>query len=73
MKCEMLIMQLYPWLSIRETSTDAIASPLLAPPSAAPSSESSGHQQGTQQTQEQKQTRQATQKKGFFAKLFSKK
>ncbi len=58
MKCEMLIMQLYPWLSITETSTNTVSSTLNVQPQTetkAPVAE------------------QKTEKKGFFAKLFGKK
>lgn len=63
MKCEMLIMQLYPWLSIRETSTNTVSSTTNVQPQAQPKAP----------VVEQKPTEQKTEKKGFFAKLFGKK
>lgn len=67
MKCEMLIMQLYPWLSITETSINTVSStlnvqPQIQPFSAAPEKEP---------VQQEKQV--AEKKKGFFAKLFGRK
>lgn len=68
MKCERLIMQLYPWLSITETSTNTVSSSLnvQAQPvePAAPSTQSSKPTQVDTAK---------TEKKGLFAKLFNKK
>lgn len=55
MKCEMLIMQLYPWLSITETSTNTVSSTLNVQPLAETKVPATEHK---------------TEKKGFFAKLF---
>ena len=63
MKCEMLIMQLYPWLSITETSTNTVSSTLNVQPQA----------ETKASVVEQKPTELKTEKKGFFAKLFGKK
>lgn len=63
MKCEMLIMQLYPWLSITETSTNTVSSTLNVQPQA----------ETKASVVEQKPTEPKTEKKGFFAKLFGKK
>ena len=63
MKCEMLIMQLYPWLSIKETSINTVPSTLNVQPQAQPKAP----------VVEQKPTEHKTEKKGFFAKLFGKK
>lgn len=63
MKYEMLIMQLYPWLSITETSTSTVSSTL----NIQPQSETKAS------VVEQKLTENKTEKKGFFAKLFGKK
>ena len=66
-KCEMLIMQLYPWLSITETSTNTVSSTLNVQPKAQASS--------THQVKETPQQipHAPEKKKGFFAKLFGKK
>jgi hypothetical protein len=64
MKCEMLIMQLYPWLSIIETSTNTVSNTLNIQPPSEPKvlvEEAPKSSQGN------------AEKKGFFAKLFSKK
>jgi len=63
MKCEMLIMQLYPWLSIKETSTNTVTSTFNVQPQA----------QTKAPVVEQKPTKQKTDKKGFLAKFFGKK
>ena len=63
MKCEMLIMQLYPWLSITETSTNTLSSTLDVQP----------HTETKTPTIEQKTAEHNTKKKNFFAKLFGKK
>ena len=63
MKCEMLIMQLYPWLSITETSTNTVSSTLNVQP----------QPETKAPVAEQRPVEQKTEKKGFFAKLFSKK
>lgn len=63
MKCEMLIMQLYPWLSITETSTNTLSSTLNVQPQA----------ETKAPVAEQKPVEHKTEKKGFFAKLFGKK
>ena len=63
MKCEMLMMQLYPWLSIKETSTNTVPSTLNVQPQAQPKAP----------VIEQKPSEHQTEKKGFFAKLFGKK
>lgn len=63
MKCEMLIMQLYPWLSITETSTNTVSSTLNVQPQG----------ESKAPVAEQKPADQKTEKKGFFAKLFGKK
>ena len=63
MKCEMLIMQLYPWLSITETSTNTVSSTLNVQPQA----------ETKASVVEQKPTEPKTEKKSFFAKLFGKK
>lgn len=63
MKCEMLIMQLYPWLSIKETSTNTVTSTFNVQPQA----------QTKAPVVEQKPTAQKTDKKGFLAKFFGKK
>ena len=62
-KCEMLIMQLYPWLSVTETSTNTVSSTLNVQPQA----ETEAH------VVEPKPAEHITEKKGFFAKLFGKK
>lgn len=59
-KCEMLLMQLYPWLSITESSTDALASTLEA--DQAPKSEQAEAPNG--------KNNEKPPQKGFFAKLF---
>ena len=64
MKCEMLIMQLYPWLSITETSTNTVSSTLNVQSQAetkAPTADAP------------KIPKESIEKKGFFAKLFGKK
>ena len=63
MKCEMLIMQLYPWLSITETSTNTVSSTLNVQSQA----------EAKTPVVEQKPAERKTEKKGFFAKLFGKK
>ena len=63
MKCEMLVMQLYPWLSITETSTNTVSSTLDVQPQA----------ETKASVVEQKPTELKTEKKGFFAKLFGNK
>lgn len=63
MKWEMLIMQLYPWLSVRETSINTVTSTFNAQPQA----------QTKAPVAEQKPSEQKTEKKGFFAKFFGKK
>ena len=63
MKWEMLIMQLYPWLSIRETSINTVTSTFNVQPQA----------QTKAPVVEQKPTEQKTDKKGFLAKFFGKK
>lgn len=63
MKWEMLIMQLYPWLSVKETSTNTMPSTLNVQPQAQPKAP----------VIEQKPAEHQTEKKGFFAKLFGKK
>lgn len=67
MKCEMLIMQLYPWLSIRETSTNTVSSTLNVQSQAQPSSTTLEKEP----VQQEKQT--VKKKKGFFSKLFGRK
>lgn len=62
-KCEMLIMQLYPWLSVTETPTNTVSSTLNVQPQA----ETEAH------VVEPKPAEHITEKKGFFAKLFGKK
>lgn len=62
MKCEMLIMQLYPWLSIKETSTNTVTSTFNVQPQA----------QTKAPVVEQKPTEKKTDKKGFLAKFFGK-
>lgn len=57
MKCEMLMMQLYPWLSIRETSTNTVSRSLDG--------------QSRAETKAPAAERNA-EKKGFFAKFFGK-
>lgn len=64
MKCEMLIMQLYPWLSITETSTNTVSSTL----NVQPQSESKAPIADTPKVPQAN-----TEKKGFFARLFGKK
>ena len=63
MKCEMFIMQLYPWLSVKETSINTVSSTLNVQPQPQPKAP----------VVEQKPTEQKTDKKGFFAKFFGKK
>lgn len=60
MKCEMLIMQLYPWLSITERTTNTVSSMLNVQLQA----------EIKVPTAEQKSVEHKTEKKGFFAKLF---
>lgn len=60
MKCEMLIMQLYPWLSITETTTNTVSSTLNVQPQA----------ETKVPATEQKSVEHKTEKKSFFAKLF---
>lgn len=62
-KCEMLIMQLYPWLSITETSTNTVSSTLNVQPQSEPK---------TMKTDANKDSHESTEKKGFFSKLFGK-
>ena len=64
MKFEMLIMQLYPWLSITETSTNTVSSTLYVQPQ----SESKAPIADTLKVSQAN-----TEKKGFFARLFGKK
>lgn len=64
MKCEMLIMQLYPWLSITETSTNAVSSTLNIQPQSNPKAPTADAPKVPEEN---------TVKKGFFAKLFGKK
>ena len=64
MKCEMLIMQLYPWLSITETSTNTVSSTL----NVQPQSEAKASIADTPNAPKGN-----TEKKGLFAKLFGKK
>ena len=64
MKCEMLIMQLYPWLSITETSTNTVSSTL----NVQPQSEVKTTIADTPKTPQAN-----TEKKGFFTRLFGKK
>lgn len=61
-KCEMLIMQLYPWLSITETSTNAVSSTLAVPK----------QDDKEPERQEPKATTEKNKKKGFFSKLLGK-
>ena len=63
MKWEMLIMQLYPWLSITETSTNTVSGTLNVQPQT----------ETKAPVVEQKPAEHKTEKKGFFAKLFGKK
>lgn len=62
-KCEMLIMQLYPWLSITETSTNTVSSTMNVQSQVEPNASAT----------EQKFAESKPEKKGFFAKLFGKK
>ena len=62
MKCGMLIMQLYPWLSITETSTNTVSSTINVQPQA----------QTKASVVEQKSTEKKTDKKGIFAKYLAK-
>lgn len=64
MKCEMLIMMLYPWLSVTETSSDKPSSPLNAPP-AEKTPEPSTQKEPARKTPEKKV--------GLLSKLFGKK
>ena len=64
MKCEMLIMQLYPWLSITETSTNTVSGTLNVQPQAKPKVPTADAPKVPEEN---------TVKKGFFAKLFGKK
>lgn len=63
-KCEMLILQLYPWLSVKETSTNAVASTLTAPPR----SETQGPAANTPLPSQEK-----SKNKSLFAKIFGRK
>lgn len=63
MKCEMLIMQLYPWLSITETSTNTISSTLNVHPQSNPKVPTANAPKIPEEN---------TVTKGFFAKLFKK-
>ena len=64
MKCEMLIMQLYPWLSITETSTNTVSGTLNVQPQANPKAPTADAPKVPEEN---------TVKKDFFAKLFGKK
>ncbi len=64
MKCEMLIMQLYPWLSITETSTNTV----LSTQNVQPQEEPKGPTAETEKTPKVNE-----EKKGFFAMLFGRK
>lgn len=64
MKCEMLIMQLYPWLSIQEVSANTVSSTFNVPPE--PEKE-------TQTPVGKESAPCETKKKGFLGKLFGKK
>lgn len=64
-KCVMLIMQLYPWLSITETSINTVSSTLTMQQQPVPSQSNSDAKQDTPQVSEKK--------KGFLSKLFGKK
>lgn len=66
MKCEMLIMQLYPWLSITETSTNTVSSTLNIQPESEPKAPAPA-------TETVKSSQGNAEKKGFFSKLFGKK
>lgn len=63
-KCEMLILQLYPWLSVKETSTNAVASTLTVPPR----SETQGPAANTPLPSQEK-----SKNKSLFAKIFGRK
>lgn len=63
-KWEMLIMQLYPWLSITETSTNTVSSTLNVQPQAQNTPKS---QQSVKQPEPK-----SIKKKGLFSKLFGK-
>lgn len=63
LKCEMLIAQLYPWLSIKETSINTVSSTLNVQPKSEPK----------ESVVERKSAEQKAEKKGFFAKFFGKK
>lgn len=62
-KCEMLIMQLYRWLFITETSTNTVSNTLNVQSQVEPNASAT----------EQKSAESKPEKKGFFAKLFGKK
>lgn len=64
MKCEMLIMQLYPWLSITETSTNTVSSTLNVQPQSEAKTTTADTSKAPQAN---------TEKKGFFTRLFGKK
>ncbi len=64
-KCEMLIMQIYPWLSVRETSAHTVAGTLNTQTLTIPFPSNSSNKQGAHKTPDQK--------RGFLAKLFGKK
>lgn len=64
MKCELLIMQLYPWFSITETSTNTVSSTLNVQPHLEAKTPIADTPKFTQANSE---------KKGFFARLFGKK
>lgn len=64
MKCEMLIMQLYPWLSVTETSTNSVSSTLNIQPQSEPKDPVAEAPKSSQGNAE---------KKGLFAKIFGKK
>ena len=66
LKWEMLIMQLYPWLSVREVSSNIAADGLFAN---TPSQQSNESQQATQVSSQKEPDKE---KKGFFSKLFGK-
>lgn len=62
-KCELLIMQLYPWLSITEASTNTVSSTLNIPLQS----------ETNTPVAEQKSAESKMKKQSFFAKLFDKK
>ncbi len=65
MRCEMLIMALYPWLSVSERSSNVVASTM---PTSAPVENA----QKTNARPIEKAEKEQPKKKGFFSKLFGK-